>query len=142
MVSCCGNVLTVLPVLPLLATACPAQKPHRMDGPPDLGAALACPAAGLTAAAMARLGAPPSIPDRILQREALKSCLYAWLAERVWGEPEAWLGVGGGRPALLAEPLLWLAAAALCAWLVAGAGRDRNHPPAFPSRHCSPTWPS
>jgi hypothetical protein len=54
------------------------------------------PAAGLTAAALARLGAPPGLPDRILQREALKSCLYAWLAEHVWGAPEKWLGVGRG----------------------------------------------
>jgi hypothetical protein len=49
---------------------------------------------GLTAKALAQLGAPGAVPDRILQCEALKSCLYGWLSKYVWATPKNWLKVG------------------------------------------------
>jgi hypothetical protein len=55
------------------------------------------PAAGLTASALAPLGAAQDIPDGTLQQEALKSCLYAWLDSHVWQAPRNWLKVGAAQ---------------------------------------------
>jgi hypothetical protein len=72
----------LLPVPGKFAAAAPAENLL----PPAAG--------GLTDTALALMRAPSAIPDRILQREALKSCLFEWLARFVWGNPSNWLKVG------------------------------------------------
>jgi hypothetical protein len=92
----------------LAAAACAAPACQLQLRPPavhTMHPPLATPAAGLAAAALAPLGAAQGIPSSTLQREALKSCLYAWLDSHVWRAPRNWLKVGAGQAGCWLVPL-------------------------------------
>jgi hypothetical protein len=87
------------------------------------------PAAGLTKKALDPLpGSPPAIPDRILQREALKSFLYGRLNKHVWNKPSTWFKVRAGS-ARRSQHLLCCRLSARMPVLAASPGNAAGRPP-------------
>ncbi len=109
----CWRLLLLLPPAPATAGSCHRRPLRQAAAASRLlpNYLLLAAAGGLTDTALARLGAPSAIPNRILQREALKSCLYVSLAKFIWSKPSNWLKVG--QRGLAGPPLIPSCAALL-----------------------------